>query len=526
MFRKVVWLIYFLISFYRLAAQILPKEGSVLNYRVIGFTFPPVVGVNSYKVEIASGNCDNEKMFTKNIIASYSGKNNKIICKVPFFGKQYTWRCVLTKDSFQNNVQGETGMKSDLHHFSTMAASFLEESSSRMRIMKDATKYKDAYFFLDATKSLYDMQGNLVWFLPDSLTDIFEPIEMARDIKLSPQGTITFLVGSDIYEINYSGDVLWRGPANKIVENGSTKQKSQYHNELTRLLNGHYMVLATEHVLCKMSDSKDGIAFKYGVDGEKQTNDTSYKDFPLGTLIEYDESGHIAWKWEMAKYIPQSDLLSWIKTNGFERSKLHDNAFYFDEKNSAVYLSITSLNRVLKLKYPDGDVLNTYQGKYKTDLDAKGVSLFCRQHACGVSEKGFLYLYNNNDCNAPALPNLVMMIEPTMHNDTLREIWRYECRIDGDSIKQKIPALTHGGGNVVELPDNSLFVCMGNDYGKLFIVNFNKEILWSALPEKWNSDKLEWDVLPSYRASIIWSNSLFEKMVWGGSISAQSRNIK
>ncbi len=40
------------------------------------------------------------------------------------------------------------------------------------------------------------------------------------------------------------------------------------------------------------------------------------------------------------------------------------------------------------------------------------------------------------------------------------------------------------GGNVIELPDGSLFSCMGGSYSKVFIVNMNKEILWSALPEK------------------------------------------
>ena len=51
-----------------LKSQILPREGSALNYRLIGFSFPSKEGVTNYNLEIASGNYKTEDSFRKNII--------------------------------------------------------------------------------------------------------------------------------------------------------------------------------------------------------------------------------------------------------------------------------------------------------------------------------------------------------------------------------------------------------------------------------------------------------------------------
>ena len=75
-----------------LYAQIMPAEGSKLNYRLIGFKFPPEPHAGNYKIEIATSNCNTEDSFKKHIIETFAVKKNKIIAEVPSFGAQYTWR--------------------------------------------------------------------------------------------------------------------------------------------------------------------------------------------------------------------------------------------------------------------------------------------------------------------------------------------------------------------------------------------------------------------------------------------------
>ena len=73
---------------------------------------------------------------------------------------------------------------------------------------------------------------------------------------------------------------------------------------------------------------------------------------------------------------------------------------------------------------------------------------------------------------------------------------------------------------MLDLPGGDMFACMGNTYGKLFIVSRDKDpakdkkILWSAISEKWNSRTKKWANEGDYRASIITRKEL-EHFIWG-----------
>src|ERR1700733_13979143 len=79
-----------------LIAQIMPRDNSVLNYRLIGFSFPAGQKAINYTIEIAAGRCESEMSFRKNIINKYHCKTNKLIAEVPSFGNPYTWRIIYT----------------------------------------------------------------------------------------------------------------------------------------------------------------------------------------------------------------------------------------------------------------------------------------------------------------------------------------------------------------------------------------------------------------------------------------------
>ena len=66
----------------------------------------------------------------------------------------------------------------------------------------------------------------------------------------------------------------------------------------------------------------------------------------------------------------------------------------------------------------------------------------------------------------------------------------------------------------MELPDNSMFVCMGSQFSKVFIVNMDKKILWSAASEKWNAGNNKWECIPQYRASMITTRKEMEQLIW------------
>src|ERR1700685_4204090 len=81
---------------YRLLSQILPKEDSHINFRIIGFSFPVEKENAACTLEIAKGHFNISDSFKKKIIKSVTCKTNKVIIEVPSFGGDYTWRTVYT----------------------------------------------------------------------------------------------------------------------------------------------------------------------------------------------------------------------------------------------------------------------------------------------------------------------------------------------------------------------------------------------------------------------------------------------
>jgi len=480
-----------------------PAEGASLHYRIIGFSFPRADKSNNCKLEIARGNYYSEDSFKKNVVITRPCKGNRLIAEVPFFGERYTWRIVYADKRIQTD-------KSELHHFSTGIIPEVDTANIHLRILKSASKYKDAYVFLDNSRALYDMKGNPVWYIPDKLYKTLYPkgtLVAFRDIKLSNRGTITCLLEDKAYEINYNGDILWQGPNTGQVSGDSIEN---YHHEFTRLSNGHYMILGKQDARWSPGSSNKPDSSLQNIAANKQKPKLAF-----GTIIEYDDKGNLVWSWRSLDYFKQADI-AYYNTPTLNIQTiidLHENAFYFDEEQKVVYVSFRNISRVLKIKYPEGTVIGDYSGYYKPGVFSDTANiLFCMQHSIKRSPNGYLYLFDNNSCNQGLSPKVLVMKEPGSGKGLLKKIWEYKCVIE-DSI---LTRNTMGGGNVTELTDNSLFVDMGGEYCKVFIVNRKKQVLWCAMPEKWSHLEKKWCVMNEYRASIITDHKKLENLIWGG----------
>jgi hypothetical protein len=253
------------------------------------------------------------------------------------------------------------------------------------------------------------------------------------------------------------------------------------------------------------------VIFYYDEDKHSKKHATA---LPFGTLIEYDEKGEIVWSWKCSSYFRNSDVGYRKRADAITNMDVHDNGFYFDEKDSLIYISYRNINTVLKVKYPGGKVLRSYGDRYKPDTAILN-KLFCGQHSCRISKEGYLYLFNNNACHAGETPKLMMFQEPVTDKDSLKIIWQYNCTVDGVLGTRAKQYSFPTNGNITELPDKSFLATMSSEvYDKVFIVSHDKRVLWSALPEKWNTDEKKWQALHEYRASIINSRKELEELIW------------
>ena len=511
MYRKICLLFFLQIIISSVTlAQVFPVENSNVNYRLVGFSFPAEKGITEYSVEIAMGNCTNDAAFGKNKIQTLHTATNRVVAEVPFFGREYTWRTSYT-------IKGKANF-SKLHHFASVITGEVDSAVTRLSILKGAEKYKDAYVFADGSNALYNMEGKPLWYLP--LKGKLNPGKnKVMDLKLTPQGTITFLLGQNIYEVNYSGDILWEGP-----DNGKTTRDSNthYHHEFTRLQNGHYMVLGNDFVkMPRLVNTDNGNA--------KKTDSIA----AFGTVVEYDQKGKVVWSWRSVDFfrqVPQqyqaSDLYDPKAPQGTD--DVHENAFYFDEAENVVYVSFKNISSILKVKYPEGTVVAAY-GKLSGFTGSNTARLFCGQHSCKTTADGKLCLFNNNSCNKGALPQILFFDQPADNHDTLKMDWQYTCEFDdviahkqkeakGSNFPGAETVASYGvfskGGNLVSLSDGSVFASICGPYGKMFIISPDKKLQWSALLETWNLYDRKWDDLISYKASIVTDPRQIEQLIW------------
>ncbi len=476
-------------------AQIMPLEGSKLNYRLIGFEFPQVKTAKANKVQIASGNITNQADFEQHIVNTVAVVGNKVVAEVPAFGEQYTWR-VLSDDK----AAGE------LHHFTTLFARGIDTAQYRLHVTKNEGAFSGNYTFLDANRVLYDMNGKPVWFLPD-LPGVSEDLSGVRDLKVTSRGTITFLSNIYGYEVNYNGEVLWKTPNNGKVS-GDTSE--YYHHEFTRLENGHYMVLGAEKVTWKVPAEDFGKSMMvFGADGKPMPGTVTNEKLEFGTVIEYDAKGNVVWSWKSSKYF--KDTYNQPDRQKKDVLQSHENAFSFDEKSKDLYVSFKNLGRILKVKYPSGQVVNSFGKVYDPESKTLSSKVFCEQHGVKVSPSGVVYLFNNNLCNVGATPSVLMFKEKPGAKGQMDVVWDYSYPYD-DASSLRMP-LTQGG-NVVELPGKNMFVSMCNPFNNVFIVSHEKQVLWDAILERWNNTSKKWDSVPLYRASIIKSRAEIEKLIW------------
>lgn len=503
MYRKLFLIINLLTFSYIGLCQIIPKEGSKINYRLIGFTFPENKQCKEYVLEIAEGKYADEQLFKNNVNKRIVSSNNRITGTVDHFGKEYTWRIIYKK--------GGPDRQSQLHHFAVGNRPETDTSKIRVRVTTRSEKSKDSYFFVDGTNVMYDDKGLPVWYLPSLSTEQMN----GSDMKLTDDGTITFLSNDIGYEIDYDGNILWRST------NKGEQAAYIYHHELLKLHNGHYMALGSARPL-SMKDKKKDVS--------KKAWKRFFNNEQDGKIVELDKKGRVVWEWETYKYFSGSDLQELNKLNDSCRVDFHENAFCINEKDSVIYISFSGISRLVKIKYPSGAVSGTYGNIYNQEhqpgaqLSHKQASaihtqladnnLFRNQHSCRFAHKGGLYVYNNNvlppqlspDVYVKRSPQIIKLADtPTPDNDAVT--WSYNCIPD-----EEVQNASGGGGNVTELTDGSLYVATNPPYSKLFILSMDKKTEWCAIAEKKNEDN--WESMPCYRSSIIENKEAMQRLIW------------
>ncbi len=468
-------------------AQVLPKDYDTLNYRLVGFSVPENRQATGYVLEVHEYFPQDEGGYNTRQLFEKKHTNSRIIETTPAFGKDYMWRVKYLKK--KKIIDSTT-----YHFFSTGYLQYADTTQYRLKVLSNKMQGRFIQF-VDATKTAYDLNGNPVWYLPE-IAGVIKAEDAVRDLKVTPQNTITFLQEKNAYEIDYNGQLLWKAPNDGRVSGDSIEL---YHHEFTRLQNGNYMVLGSKRRCRPMPEE---------FAERTETKGKNCYDILASSIIEYNPNGDIIWHWISDDHFTDEDV--------FESSSpfsTHMNSFYFDEKNKTIYTSHRNINRIVKIEYPSGKVLAEYGESYTKEKKIYGDGLFYGQHSCKVNAAGDMYLFNNNLKRPKSGPepvyisSVLIFKEPQKNTDSITKIWEYTCDID--TFSQPFAA---GSGSVQELPGRLLNVCMGGS-SRIFIVSSSQRLLWNAILQTIANQELWQPVENGYRSYAI-ENDEFQQLIF------------
>jgi hypothetical protein len=485
-------------------SQISPSSEATINYRMTGFEVPRIPNASKYTFHIAEGNITDEDILRKNAFTHSAVHQNTCIILLPSFGIAYSWLVSYT------DKNGKEIGKTGLYHFSTGKVPYTDADLNGLLVITAAKHHKDLFVLVDGVLVIYDIEGYPIWYMPD-VQQIEKRDVSIRDFKPTPDGTFTFMTIKGAYEVDYDGKIIWQAPNDGKVSGSSTES---YHHEFTKMADGHYLVAGAEALVKRIPDTRekyfadDDTTVQKGIDGNY------YKQITSGTLIEYDVSGKVVWSWKASEHFNDGDYF-WPKStlNKPYDGNTYMNAFEFDAVHKVIYVSFKNINRIIKISYPEGDVLNTY-GEQSGDMQHR--SPFYGQHSCRINPRtGGLYVYNNNhndfeviskgriDADGYLISHVVKYQQPVDGNGILKANWDLGCKLVLDKTVEQV---TIRGGSIAILDDDCILVNMGT-MNHMMIINKNKELIWDAAPYLTDAKHQKIAMIP-YRCNYIQKKDL------------------
>ena len=198
-------------------------------------------------------------------------------------------------------------------------------------------------------------------------------------------------------KFSFENGVEWQEPGTNFI-----------HHDIFQLPNGNYIGLGTSSqmgVIPVGSWTPLFQAIGYEADGE-----TIEFEWLGDKIIEWDqETKEEIWSWNVFDYFNMEDydILGGTWFEAFNTARFdwnHANAIWFDEDDSAIYLSSRHLNRITKISYPSGEIIwNLGHELGSGDIDCGQDIGFSFQHSLTKLENGNILTFDNGNLSRELL---------------------------------------------------------------------------------------------------------------------------
>lgn len=457
--RKMFFLFLSWITGFTLHAQVTPLPGDTIHYTQVLFSFPQVKQAESYTIEISEDAAFKQRTVLEAAI-------NAQVCSALSFGKKYFWHYTSL------DKKGKPAGWSKTFSFYIAPSPYADPALFRYTgKKKDRKKAGRGILFMDYGRVATNRGGKVCWYLADF--PFLQPNELVRDLRLTPEGTVTGLIDSVACEMDLNGHILWQAPDGGKV-NG--EKSENYHHDFKKLPNGNYMVLGNDHVFRKVPGSSDSVEVEFG------------------TVIEYDKSGKIVWSWNSKDYFTDADLFTRQRADKSWDVETHMNAFCTDGKS--VMVGFRDISRIVVIDKASKKVTGSYGGYGVFSEPHSATGFFRRQHDIVQLKDGNLAVLNNDSIMDRSVVSSLVIFSPM--SDTAPSSQKlFTYRFDFDTLTNgKSPKM----GNLQEIENGNILINMGG-INRCIEISRSGELAWDMFMERYDTIQKTWAKFPQYRVN-------------------------
>jgi len=379
------------------------------------------------------------------------------------WNKTYYWKIVAYSNDGHNESFGPFSFTTNSAISNTSTNLINEDSQQGLTIFGS---------FFDYYSAVIDQDGREIWNTGDKDIIFYNTDEHGRFFGSE-------YIGNNA-ENNYPGikfsfenGIEWQEPGQNFI-----------HHDIFQLPNGNYIGLGTSSQMGPIPVGNWTPLFQslgFVADGE-----TIEFEWLGDKIIEWDaDTKEEVWTWDVFDYFNMEDydVLGGIwfeayNTNRFDWT--HANAIWFDEDESALYLSSRHLSRITKIAYPSGDVIwNLGRELGSGDIDCGQDLGFSFQHSVTKLENGNILTFDNGNLSTEYLNqdvktsrSIEIEIDETSNGCDAQLGWEYILPenlygyLSGNTQKLSngnyLSTTIGGGGTSVEVDQNGELVWQAN----------------------------------------------------------------
>ena len=308
-----------------------PSFGDTLNYIDVLVSWNQVQDAKSYRLEVTNHD--------DNIIHSIIDSSLNVVLQ-----NNLAWNSSYNMNLFaiKNDSFDEMLIESD-YIFYTASLPEVDILPFTTNII-DESQYYPGYNFIDYL--VIDKYSNVIYFAPEVNNTRF--------------GFMNQLDNGNLLGIGYGsiGGVIMDLDGNFIYQ--TNPQLGDVHHDFQPTGNGNFLGLVRASVM-------DEIPFG-AWDNQLQDNGIYNLRWQYDDIVEFDSFGNEVWRWSTNDYFSKEDFdENWFNVNQAINNSsngstpkfdwTHCNAIFYDENESVIYLSCRHLSRIVKIAYPEGDIV-------------------------------------------------------------------------------------------------------------------------------------------------------------------------